>query len=351
MWLLNTSRAELHYFADPTVIPGGYAILSHTWGHDEQSFQAVRTTQEECAKTGQNPRDLVAPKIRECCIVAERDGMAWIWIDTCCINKESSTELSEAINSMFAWYVHSDVCYAYLQDVPAADKLHEKNSAFRKSRWHTRGWTLQELLAPSLVMFLSEEWERLGTKEDLAELLEDITDIHKDYLTKVSSLTSASISQRMAWAANRGTTRVEDEAYCLLGLFGISMPTLYGEGRRAFLRLQQEITKQSIDTTNFASGDIYGTKQHHIPPIPLQVMWDEYHGSPHDERFIFAPSPSEYYSDTVYYSPDLSDSLQPYLPDDVRGLSHSFQHTCSHPPSIRMVMANTRPEGSVVSRR
>ena len=250
--------------------------------------------------------------------MAERDGFAWVWIDTCCINKESSTELSEAINSMFAWYIHSEVCYAYLSDVPADDDMHAEDSAFRKARWHTRGWTLQELLAPALVVFYSSDWKRLGTKEELADLLEDITDIYACYLTRKESLVLASVAERMSWASNRHTTRIEDEAYCLLGLFGIVLPTLYGEGRRAFLRLQQEIAKQSIDTSIFAWGNIYSKDEEDLPPVTLQEMWDEYHGPSYDERFVFAPSPGEFFADTIYYTPAVSDPIEGYLPTEVR---------------------------------
>ena len=119
MWLISADRAELHFFPDPSRIPGGYAILSHTWHGTEQSFQDIRELQIRCRSTKHNPRDFASLKIRNACLVAERDGYRWVWVDSCCIDKTSSTELSEAINSMFRWYSCAEVCYAYLEDVPS----------------------------------------------------------------------------------------------------------------------------------------------------------------------------------------------------------------------------------------
>ena len=157
MWLLSTDRAELHYFARNLDVIGGYAILSHTWDGDEQTLQEVRAIGERCRASGTKPRDdpELSSKIRECCIVAEKHGHRWVWIDSCCIDKTSSSELSEAINSMYQWYKAAEMCYAYLADVPTKCTL----STFLKSRWHTRGWTLQELIAPDSVTFLSVDWD------------------------------------------------------------------------------------------------------------------------------------------------------------------------------------------------
>ena len=146
------------------------------------------------------------------------------------------------------------VCYVYLGDVPDGSNVHSHNSAFRRSRWHLRGWTLQELLAPELVVFLSQGWEVLSTKTELASLISQITHIPVQVLTFEKDIADVSIAQRMSWAASRKTTRAEDEAYCLLGIFGVSMPTLYGEGRKAFYRLQEELMKTSVDTSLFAWG-------------------------------------------------------------------------------------------------
>jgi len=223
-----------------------YAILSHTWGKEEVSFQ-----------------DLVggdAPKLRECKKIigcrnqAVSDGYRYIWVDTCCIDKTSSAELSEAINSMFCWYREAEVCYAYLADVGIKTDLTYLQSAIKKSRWFTRGWTLQELVAPSDVVFYDSDWVEIGTKADLAEIISKITGVGVTVLLKgkMNNFDDYSVAKRMFWASRRMTTRVEDEAYCLMGLFGVNMPLLYGENQKAFFRLQEEIMKRSDDHSLFA---------------------------------------------------------------------------------------------------
>ena len=256
MWLLSTDRAELHYFARNFDVVGGYAIFSHTWDKDEQTFQEVRAISDRCRASGTNPRQdpALAPKIRNLCVLAEKNGYRWVWDDSCCIDKTSSSELSEAINSMYRWYKEAEVCYAYLVDVPSNCVLHAPGSEFRKSRWHTRGWTLQELIAPDFLIFLSADWRELGNKSTLAELLYEITRIPTGVLTGVYRPGHYSVCVRMFWASNRKTTRVEDEAYCLMGLFGVSMPTNYGEGNKAFIRLQYEIMQHGSDMSLFAFG-------------------------------------------------------------------------------------------------
>ncbi|KAL7972789.1 HET protein [Trichoderma sp. SZMC 28014] len=212
-----------------------YAILSHRWGNDEPTLQDVE--RGATAKEG-------FKKVQQSCDKAKRDGIDYIWIDTCCIDKTSSQELSEAINSMYLWYFKAHRCYAYLADVPS--------KAFGESEWFTRGWTLQELLAPADLVFLDTDWISLGTKEDLRIEVSSCTGIPVDILSGDEDLEACSIAQRMSWAAKRSTRRVEDLAYCLLGIFGINMPLLYGEGERAFTRLQEEIMRISDDHSLFA---------------------------------------------------------------------------------------------------
>jgi hypothetical protein len=198
-------------------------------------------------------------KIRKCCEQATRDGFEFAWVDTCCIDKSSSAELSEAINSMFQWYKDSAVCYAYLEDVDnilgdAFDNLPDEallKQVLEKSRWFTRGWTLQELIAPSVVEFYSKDWTEIGTKLSMIETISSITGIPLRGLLG-DPLTSFNVGEKMSWAGQRSTTRKEDEAYCLMGLFDIHMPLLYGEGYRAFFRLQEEIMKKVEDYTMFA---------------------------------------------------------------------------------------------------
>ena len=223
-----------------------YAILSHTWGADTEEV----TFEDLMNGTGKDKHGY--NKIRFCGEQARRDGLQYFWVDTCCINKSNNTELSEAINSMFRWYRNADKCYVYLSDIPrpAFDSNDQFNqlpweSAFRKSRWFTRGWTLQELLAPASVEFFSEDCEQLGNKKSLERHIHEITRIPIKAL-QGSPLSDFSITERISWAKKRETTRKEDKAYSLLGIFDIHMPLLYGEGREnAFKRLQKEIDEAS----------------------------------------------------------------------------------------------------------
>lgn len=239
MWLLHTTKHTLEYFPAP---PAEYAILSHVWEKTELTFQQVKESAIPNAK------------VNGACRYAAHEGFHWLWVDTCCIDKTNSTELSEAINSMFSWYATATICYAYLADVQTPRRSNEYTSRFRSSRWHTRGWTLQELLAPAEVRFLSSEWEYIGDKTLLAPLLEEITGIEADILVHGGAFSSISIADRMSWASHRVTTRPEDEAYCLMGIFNVNIPIIYGEGRRAFRRLQEEIMRTSPDHTLFMWG-------------------------------------------------------------------------------------------------
>ena len=284
MWLLSTDRAELHAFVSPEDVPDGYAILSHVWDQEEQSFQELRTLQKACAANGPNPRDKASEKIRRCCEVAESHGFRWIWNDTCCIDKTSSADLSEAINSMYRYYSLAKVCFAYLGDV---SRLYE----FDESRWHQRGWTLQELLAPRLVVFLLRDWTVLGTKFKLASTLEHVTGIPAAVLRHEMQPADLSIAVRMGFAARRITTRPEDRAYSLMGLFDVNIPTLYGEGgERAFRRLQEEIMKHSPDTTLFAWGATLAAHRLGTPPKLEHPLHTD------SRSLLFASSPSDFES-------------------------------------------------------
>ncbi|KAI1791161.1 hypothetical protein LXA43DRAFT_1061568 [Ganoderma leucocontextum] len=292
MWLLSTHRAELSFFPTPESVPGGYAILSHCWDSDEQTFQDVQALKARCAKTpGENPRDFVSRKIQEFCILAELQGYAWGWADMCCIDKSSSAELSEAIKSMFRYYSLAGVCYAFLHDVPTGCVVSERDSEFRRSRWHERGWTLQELIAPEKVVFLSEDWEPLATKLDIAWTLQEITRIPVDVLTSMKAeLPKTCMATRLSWAAGRETTRPEDEAYCLLGLLDVDMYTSYGEGRQAFYRLQEELIKRSTDTSLFVWGGFCRIEDLVGPEDQGGVAGAKHRHSL--ESFLFAPRPS-----------------------------------------------------------
>ncbi|KAM5546303.1 hypothetical protein V8D89_000429 [Ganoderma adspersum] len=228
-----------------------YAILSHTW---DSSGEPTQEELKKIQKLWDDP-DL-SPKIRNTCAFARANGYRYIWIDSCCIDKTSSAELSEAINSMYAWYARADVCYAYLADVPADEDHSKEASSFHRSRWFMRGWTLQELLAPPHLVFLSKDWSVLGSKSALAELVHDITNIAIEALLQSGALHTFSVAQRFSWATTRTTTRVEYRVYSLLGIFDINMPTLYGEGESAFHRLQEEILRRIPDQSLFVSTQI-----------------------------------------------------------------------------------------------
>ena len=241
MRLLNSSNCQLQSF-NPDEIPR-YAILSHNWRKHEVSFADM----EKGGAEGKAEYD----KIQKSCQQPVAQDCGYIWIDTCCIDKSSSAELSESINSMYLWYEKAEICYAYLADVSATSNTEEQKAAFAKSKWFKRGWTLQELIAPSNMVFLSREWIEIGTKHTLREEIAARTGISVSILTGTSFRT-ASIAKRMSWASGRETTRPEDIAYCLMGLFDVNMPMLYGEGEKAFIRLQEEIIRNSDDQSLFA---------------------------------------------------------------------------------------------------
>ncbi len=249
MRLLHTSTLELHE-SHGEVIPR-YAILSHTWGEEEVSFQELQKAKSNESNELNNLKGY--RKIKDCCRLAASDDWQYIWIDTCCIDKTSSAELSEAINSMYRWYGEAHVCYAYLADVDSAGR--SESSLMRRierSRWFTRGWTLRELLAPNFVVFYDKAWLEIGTRSSLSDRISKITGIKYDHMIRPLK---ASVAAKMSWASGRTTTRVEDIAYSLMGLFDVNMPLLYGEGRNAFTRLQHEIVKISDDESIFAWRD------------------------------------------------------------------------------------------------
>ena len=267
MYLLNTLSLTHHRFLGDNVPP--YAILSHTWGDEEVLFQDIAKLISEF----QHLKGF--SKIAKCCALARSDGWEYVWIDNCCIDQKSSAELSEAINSMYRWYRDAGVCYAYLADISVSVKY--VGTKLRESRWFTRGWTLQELLAPEFVTFYDQDWVDVGTKRSLQHLISDVTGIDTDHLFQPRH---ASVAAKMSWASFRETTRPEDIAYCLLGLFDVSMPLLYGEGAsKAFERLQHEIIRSGDDESIFA----WLTESLHFQPVGLQ-----YGG-------MLAPSP-EYFS-------------------------------------------------------
>ncbi|KAI3329481.1 HET-domain-containing protein [Ustulina deusta] len=288
MRLLNCKTLAFEEFVQD--IPR-YAILSHTWGDEEVSLGDMKSDATASQLKGYE-------KIAATCRIAQEQGLDYAWVDTCCIDKSSSAELSEAINSMFAWYRDAAVCYAWLSDYAqdaafnltdeavlasfeSREAIAEQGRGFsdpppltskeldmrnhigqslRKCRWFSRGWTLQELIAPKQVEFYDRDWTCFGSKAQLAPILSWITGVDPGVL-KGRSLDQVLVGRRMSWAANRQTRRVEDMAYCLLGIFDINMPLLYGEGDKAFSRLQEEIIRSSNDLSIFAWTAALGDKR------------------------------------------------------------------------------------------
>lgn len=236
-----------------------YAVLSHKWADSpgkEISFQdfhdAAKVDKSKLDKPEKLPAHETAygvAKIAWTASVARERKLDYIWIDTCCIDKTNSAELSEAINSMFKWYRLAVECYVYLPDVSWEGNEASK-AQFRESVWFQRGWTLQELLAPREARFYDREWKFIDTKTHLSAEIGAATNIDLTYLR--DDFRSASIATKMSWASRRKTTKPEDQAYCLLGIFNISMDARYGEGEKAFIRLQKELIVNYNDESIFA---------------------------------------------------------------------------------------------------
>ena len=244
-------------FLDHEAIPP-YAILSHTWDDDQEV-----TFRDLMDGTGRSKSGY--DKIKFCRQQAERDGLQFFWVDTCCINKSNHVEVQKAINSMFRWYQKAAKCYVYLSDVSIAKRKasdgvsdYAWEPAFRQSRWFARGWTLQELLAPILVEFFSRERRKLGDKRSLKQQIHEITGIPIAALSGARS-SQFSDKERFSWIQSRQTKLEEDKAYSLLGIFGVEMPLRYGEGSAsAFKRLDEE-----IDKLNKCLGDLRSTDPRH----------------------------------------------------------------------------------------
>lgn len=222
-----------------------YAILSHTWGTDDQEL-TFRDIAEGAGKDKDGYK-----KLEFCAGQAVKDGLKHCWIDTCCIDKTNSTELGTAINSMFRWYRQAEKCYVYLTDVSLDTASSETNEddlrraswkiAFRRSRWMTRGWTLQELVAPRSVDFFSKNGSKLGDKRTLEDLLHETTGISVEVL-RGRPLADLSINERFSWLETRSTKVPEDRAYCMFGIFDVQLPLIYSEGEeKAMARLRSEI--------------------------------------------------------------------------------------------------------------
>lgn len=277
MRLLNATTHRLEDFSNRTVPE--YAILSHTWDGDEFTYQDLFLTNGRRRKGW--------TKIEETCRLALKENIGYVWVDTCCIDKSSSAELSEAINSMFGWYLNAYVCFAYLSDLTHGHSIAE---SVGQCKWWTRGWTLQELIAPKRVEFFDATWRSIGDRKLDSYCVSQLNNIPEEILQNggTTDLRSYSVAARMSWAAHRETTRPEDTAYCLLGVFDINMPVIYGEGCKAFRRLQHEILRQSNDLTIFACN-------HRNSNV-----------SQNQEQCLFADSPYDFLGMTELKRPSLT---------------------------------------------
>lgn len=256
-----------------------YVTLSHRWGWDEPLFRDI---QGEAVYHGKSTHGMA--KLQTFCAFAAKYGYKWAWSDTCCIDKESSAELQEAVGSMFSWYRQSSLTIVHLADVSDDDKL-------SNSEWFKRGWTLQELLAPRVILFFTQDWSLYqdpsssNHKEDSFILAE---------LEKVTSITSRHLKDfhpgmddarsRLQWASTRRTTRPEDIAYSLFGVFDLHLPVLYGESKgNALGRLLSEIISQSGDISVL---DWVGTASpfHSCFPAHIAVYQTHPLRSPHSDK-------------------------------------------------------------------
>ena len=249
------------------------AIISHRWGREENelTFQKHEELIKDEVKSKDYTKQLNNPgttpsssegesegsfKLARACLKAREQrkmGLKYIWIDTCCINKQKLNETEKSIISMSRWYSSAKVCFAYLPDVSEdspqelerdleGNIIKPRVGSFESSDWFTRGWTSQELLAPKTMYFFDRYWRFLGTKDTLSAQIQKVTGIEAQYLH--GDVSQACLAVKMSWLARRQTTEVEDMAYCMFGLFGINTSVRYGEGEGAFIRLGQELIMQ-----------------------------------------------------------------------------------------------------------
>lgn len=246
-----------------------FAVFSHRWGNGEPSFNDLPSKRLQVSRRT-TPSGPGYQKLLKFCEKARTDyGCEYVWADTCCINKESSAELEEAILSMGVWYSEAGVCIVHLGNSTTLED-------FMEEPWFTRGWTLEELLLPRKIRFYGKNWspicpvaaegrrEERATKDSRDE--QRVNDKENESvvtaIAKVTSIPEADIrnfvpsctrvSEKMRWAAQRTTSRIEDMAYSLLGLFDVSMPIAYGDGARAFYKLMSTIAEQCTEPDFFA---------------------------------------------------------------------------------------------------
>jgi hypothetical protein len=245
MRLLNIHTLKLVEFSKDK--RPAYAIASHRWDEHEATYTDVRDARNTSSSGYQKIKDFAKY------VKAHVVGIEWLWIDTCCINKEHATELSSAINLMFEWYQEADICLAYLRDVDnAGDEV-----SLQRSEWFERGWTLQELLAPRTVVFLTRTWEVIGNKgattsvcsstevgKNLEKVIAKITKVPFEVLQEYQRSIRYSTSEKLRWMDSRKTTEEEDLTYALFGILNVSLPVIYGEKGKARDRLLATIRER-----------------------------------------------------------------------------------------------------------
>ncbi|KAH6963248.1 heterokaryon incompatibility protein-domain-containing protein [Fusarium avenaceum] len=290
MRCMNTGTFELCTSTQIDFKEQGYAILSHRWGSEEILFAQIGQFAHDLRNTkGRHARPQL-DKILQACHTAREQGLQWIWIDNCCINKSDNSELSESINSMFKWYREAVVCLTYLSDVRKCSGSEVDSHVFKSfetgemTKWFTRGWTLQELLAPGKLLFYDTDWSYLGSKQELAGSIEEVTGIATQYLTGETDFRIACIAAKMSWAADRETTKEEDMAYSLFGIFNLHLPVQYGEGKAAFLRLQDALIAKNDESLFAWKMPLEG------PGSSYQIVPDNMVDLGPDEWGLLAPS-------------------------------------------------------------
>ncbi|KDN70190.1 putative heterokaryon incompatibility protein [Colletotrichum sublineola] len=270
MRVLNVHTLRLEELYPVGDSPPTYAILSHRWEkdiRDEVLYEDVANATNIDTQKWRQKRGFA--KVDGACKQAAKDGYDHIWIDSCCINQNSSAELSESINSMYRFYQEAQVCYAFLAGLPPPNAGLDTDESFERHDCVHVPKATQELIAPATVLFFTDElvgqsrtthWIYIADKASICEKLSAITNIDAPILKNEQPVGQASVAKRMSWAAKRVTTKPEDHAYSLMGLFDVNMPMIYGEGgTKAFLRLQEEIIKVSSDQSIFAWRDSTAT--------------------------------------------------------------------------------------------
>ncbi|KAK5680567.1 hypothetical protein LTS10_007499 [Elasticomyces elasticus] len=290
MRLINLSTYELEEHDD--YAPPKYAILSHRWENEEVLFAHWKDVKHWRSAEPESRPNGWRKLLSFCDVARDQHGLNYGWADTVAIDKSSSAELTQAINSMYRYYQESSVCIAYLSDVleddPSSSGFHGQISIAKvcASKWFTRGWTLQELIAPHTLVFYTSKWMALGILSDSVDMvkaIEGLTNIPTSLLHGIRKKpTDYPIATRMSSASRRVTARPEDEAYCLLGIFDVNLPLIYGEGERAFVRLQEEIVRRSTDHTIFTwNVPRWSQSTTRFAPSPTPTA-------------LFAPSPSSF---------------------------------------------------------